>query len=156
MKMVINKKKMSKANMRRKSTAVSGPQEPNEHDSKLKRNSSFSDYDTDSKKDVGEESDTSDNKEKPKEPITLKKVIVRSLTASFLALLYLSIVYAGHFYCILAVILTQTELYREIVNVRYVEARERAMPKFRTLQWGWFFVAMVLVCKSFIYFLSFP
>ena len=39
--------------------------------------------------------------------------------------------------------LTQTELYRELVNVRYVEGRR--MPAFRTLQWSWFFVAMFFV-----------
>lgn len=38
-------------------------------------------------------------------------------------------------------------MYREIVNVRYVEAKERAMPGFRTIQWLWFAVSMVFVCK---------
>jgi phosphatidate cytidylyltransferase len=83
--------------------------------------------------------------EKPKDPITLNKILIRSATATALACLYMSIVNAGHFYCILAVALTQTQLYREIVNVRYVEARERAMPWFRSLQWSWFIGAMILV-----------
>jgi len=43
----------------------------------------------------------------PKEPVTLKKVIIRSVTATLLAALYLSLLYSGHFYCILAVALTQ-------------------------------------------------
>ena len=40
----------------------------------------------------------------------------------------------GHFYCILVGVMSQAELYRELVNVRYVEAKERKMPWFRTLQ----------------------
>lgn len=123
--------------------------EKEKDDSSLKRTSSFSDYDTDTAK----KEEDGNNESQPaitvkKEPITLKKVISRSITASFLAMLYLSIVWSGHFYCILAVILSQTELYREIVNVRYVEARQRAMPWFRTLQWGWFIIGMVFVCES--------
>ena len=87
--------------------------EKEKDDSSLKRTSSFSDYDTDNAKKEGEQ-DQDQNKEtnKPaitvkKEPITWKKVLSRSITASFLALLYLSIVWAGHFYCILAVIISQ-------------------------------------------------
>lgn len=52
---------------------------------------------------------------------------------------------AGHLYCILVGVITQFELYRELVNVRYVEAKERKMPWFRTLQWLWFLVAMIFV-----------
>jgi len=32
-----------------------------------------------------------------------------------------------------------------MVNIRYVEAKLRAMPLFRTLQWSWFAVAMTYV-----------
>jgi hypothetical protein len=78
-------------------------------------------------------------------PVDLKKVFIRSLTASTLALFFLGLLQAGHFYCILLGVLTQTELYRELVNVRYVEAKERSMPAFRTLQWSWFFAAMLFV-----------
>lgn len=34
------------------------------------------------------------------------------------------------------------ELFRELVNVRYVEAKAKSMPLFRTLQWSWFVLAM--------------
>jgi hypothetical protein len=146
-----------------------------EEQAKLKKRTEVTDYDTDGNKMQSSETDEPE-KEKPKEPMSLKKVLTRSATASVMALLYLSIIYAGHFYCMLAVILTQvrfpnhfinhfntfsmypifqTEIYREIVNVRYVEARERAMPWFRTLQWGWFLVAMVYVCKFFLLFFLF-
>ena len=45
--------------------------------------------------------------EKPKEPVTLKKVLTRTVTALFLTGLYLSLLQAGHLYCILAVVITQ-------------------------------------------------
>lgn len=77
-----------------------------ENNAKISRTSSFSDYDTDNQM-KSEEETMKNTTTKTKEPITLKKVISRSITASFLALLYLSIVWAGHFYCILAVALSQ-------------------------------------------------
>jgi response regulator of citrate/malate metabolism len=80
----------------------------------LNRDTSFSDYDerkdgnnSTSILDQTEIEDLSSTQQKPKEPITLKKVLIRSATACFLAILYMSIVNAGHFYCILAVALTQ-------------------------------------------------
>lgn len=87
----------------------------------LKRDSSFSDHDqnadgnvdsdTNAILDPSEIDEIDHNKremqEKPKDPITLQKVLIRSATATALACLYMSIVNAGHFYCILAVFLTQ-------------------------------------------------
>ena len=87
-------------------------------------------------------------KRKPQEtqPVTtLRKVGIRAATAFTLIGLYLLMLQAGHFYCILVAVFTQTELYRELVNIRYVEAQEREMPWFRTLQWSWFIVPMLLV-----------
>jgi phosphatidate cytidylyltransferase len=80
-----------------------------------------------------------------KEPVTFKKVMTRTITAVILTGFYLCMLQAGHFYCILVGVLTQAELYRELVNVRYVEAKERKMPWFRTLQWAWFVVPMFFV-----------
>jgi hypothetical protein len=87
----------------------------------LKRNSSFSDYDhsattpdsdgSGAALDNSEIEEINHNKremqEKPKDAITLKKILIRSATAIALACLYMSIVNAGHFYCILAVAVTQ-------------------------------------------------
>lgn len=85
----------------------------------IKRDSSFSDVDEKTSAnlvdgailDNSELEEIDQNKresqEKPKDPITLKKVLIRSATATALACLYMSIVNAGHFYCILAVALTQ-------------------------------------------------
>lgn len=39
----------------------------------------------------------------------------------------------------------QFECYRELVNIRYVEAKERKMPWFRTIQWAWFCIPMLMV-----------
>ena len=36
----------------------------------------------------------------------------------------------------------QTLVFRELVSVRYKEAKEKEIPWFRTLQWAWFCVAM--------------
>eukprot|EP01036_Dinobryon_divergens_P024374 gene24374-32819_t len=91
------------------------------------------------------ETSADDASKKKKEPTTWKKILTRTATAVVLIFLYLCLIMSGHLYCILAMVITQTELYREIVNVRYVEAKERAMPWFRTLQWGWFYVPMIFV-----------
>lgn len=88
---------------------------------------------------------------KKKEPITLKKVMIRTIAALFMCAFYLLILKAGHFYCIMLGVLTQFELYRELVNVRYVEAKLRTMPLFRTLQWSWFLVAMFAVYSETIH-----
>lgn len=89
-----------------------------------------------------------EEKDRPKaQQTTLRKVLTRTLTACVLIAFYMLVLRAGHFYCVLCVILTQIELFRELVNVRYVEAKEKQMPLFRSIQWGWFFVAMLYVCK---------
>jgi phosphatidate cytidylyltransferase len=45
----------------------------------------------------------------------------------------------------MSMVATQTECYRELVNIRYVAAKERAMPWFRTIQWAWFIVPMLQI-----------
>jgi hypothetical protein len=77
----------------------------------IKRDNSYSDTDNDEKERLNERLDSMDIvesvKAKAKEPVTLRKVLIRSITAILLALLYFSLLMAGHFYCILAVALTQ-------------------------------------------------
>lgn len=75
-------------------------------------------------------------------PVSRKSVIERTLTACIMTAAYMLMLMAGHFYCILVGVMTQVELFRELCNVRYIPAKERSMPYFRTLQWGWFFTAM--------------
>ena len=102
----------------------------------VNRVESFSDLDLD----VLDEGSTTVEK---KDPITLKKVLTRTVTAFILIGLYMGMLRAGHFYCILVTVLIQCELYRELVNIRYVAAKENEIPWFRTLQWAWFFVPMI-------------
>ena len=79
----------------------------------------------------------------PKEPISFKKVTTRVISACIMCIFFLVLVQSGHFYCIITGVLVQIELYRELVNVRYVEAKENKMPLFRSLQWAWFLWAMI-------------
>lgn len=116
----------------------------------------YSDLDTEDDGDCGSNTQASaavvkenDGKDKPKAPVTLQKVVVRSVTACAFMALYLGLLRMGHLYCIVSVMIVQAELYREFVNVRYVEAKERQMPWFRSLQWMWFVMGMTYVCKSF-------
>jgi hypothetical protein len=44
---------------------------------------------------------------KAKEPVTLQKVMVRSITATLLSLFYLGLLQTGHLYCILSIVLIQ-------------------------------------------------
>jgi phosphatidate cytidylyltransferase len=100
----------------------------------------------------GDDDDEEDLPEPPpapssvkKEPVTFRKVMTRSITGSAMIIFYLLMLRAGHFYCILVGVVTQFELFRELVNVRYVAAKEKRMPWFRTLQWGWFVTAMLWI-----------
>lgn len=69
--------------------------------SALKRMPSFSE----------EESEGEANRklEKPKEPVTLQKVFVRTATAVVCSLLYLGLLQTGHLYCIISIMLVQVQ-----------------------------------------------
>lgn len=115
------------------------------HRSPKKVSSQVSISDADDSVDDSENEKAKIAKANPKEPVSLEKVLTRSLAACVMfAALYMT-VYAGHFYCICLTVVIQIELYRELVNVRYVEAKQRAMPWFRSLQWAWFYVAMLTI-----------
>lgn len=55
---------------------------------------------------------------------------------------FFGLVYLGHPYLVLLVVFLQVGLFRELVNAAYVEAQERDIPLFRTLQWCMFALAM--------------
>jgi phosphatidate cytidylyltransferase len=82
----------------------------------------------------------------PKES-SLKKILIRTVLGFCMTGYYLSMLRGGHMYCILTGVLTQAELFRELVNVRYRTAQEKEVPLFRTVQWIWFFLAMISICK---------
>lgn len=107
------------------------------------RDSSYSDVDRES--DLDQVEDAGQDTPKPREPISAKKVITRTITACVLTGLYMSLLYTGHLYIIIVMMLVQTGCYRELVNIRYVEAKERNTPWFRTLQYAWFFVPMMYI-----------
>lgn len=98
----------------------------------------------------GNESATSvDEEEKfdmtPPKPVSRKSVIVRTITALLMIGVFMTLLMAGHFYCIMAGVLLQCGLFRELVNVRYIPAMNGRMPWFRSLQWSWFCVSMFWV-----------
>lgn len=72
----------------------------------------------------------------------MQKIITRTIAGCVMAIIFALILRGGALYCILFGIVTQIELFRELVNVRYVEAKAKHMPLFRTLQWSWFVLAM--------------
>ncbi|ETV97666.1 hypothetical protein, variant [Aphanomyces invadans] len=53
------------------------------------------------------------------------------------------IIYGGHLYVTLLVVILQTLIFRELVNVRYRAAAEKNIPWFRSIQWCWFGVALL-------------
>ncbi|KAL4086652.1 hypothetical protein PRIC1_013714 [Phytophthora ramorum] len=55
---------------------------------------------------------------------------------------FIAILYGGHMYAWGLVVLLQTLLFRELVNVRYRAAAEKNIPWFRSVQWMWFVVAL--------------
>ena len=71
-----------------------------------------------------------------------KKVITRTIMAFAMIGIYMAMITSAHIYCILFGVLIQFELFRELVNVRYIRARERDIPLFRSLQWAYFLLAM--------------
>ena len=92
-----------------------------------------------------EEEITTQEKVATRAPSTLRKILTRTLFGWLLIGLYLLILRAGHLYCIISVIICQIECFRELVNVRYVDAKELRLPLFRTTQWSWFLVALLYV-----------
>jgi len=78
---------------------------------------------------------------------------VRARAGMAMMFAFCSIVWAGHMYVWILVMLLQALAFREVVNVRYREYKSRMdvqMPLFRTLQWCWYAVAMVFVYGDFI------
>lgn len=71
-----------------------------------------------------------------------RKVGIRCIAGLVMLGVYFSFFWAGHIACLAMIGGLQVMLFRELVNVRYVHAKGRKVPLFRTLQWLWFAVAM--------------
>jgi len=79
------------------------------------------------------------------------KKLKNRLIYGFLMLgLILTIIYAGHLYAMVFVMLLQAIVYRELVNVRYKAGIEKDIPHFRTLQWCWFLIAFLYAYGDFL------
>jgi len=100
------------------------------------RGSSFSDLDNEddaSRKNNSIELVDAVSKDKPKEPVTLKKVLTRSTTAVVAFSLYLALLSAGHLYCIIALMLVQVfisfsfdlNVLNELLHVNRLKCIER-------------------------------
>ena len=87
------------------------------------------------------QNETSEGKAKPAQT-KLSKLITRCVSGLLMFVLFAAIVYLGHLTIAGTMITLQIFTFSELVNLRYVKAKEKNMPFFRTLQWLWFAVAM--------------
>ncbi|KYQ91467.1 CDP-diacylglycerol synthase [Tieghemostelium lacteum] len=78
-----------------------------------------------------------------------KKLIVRSIIGAFMIAFFALILNTDHFVVSLFVIAIQLLVFKEMISVRYLEAKEKKIPRFRTL--NWFFLL-----SSFFYFYAKP
>ncbi|CAK4614907.1 hypothetical protein LEN26_006415 [Aphanomyces euteiches] len=70
--------------------------------------------------------------------------IIKRVVAGFSMIgLFCLIMYGGHLYVTLLVVVLQTLIFRELVNVRYRANAEKNIPWFRSIQWCWFAVALL-------------
>ena len=81
---------------------------------------------------VKEVSNEEDEKEKEKKKSDKNNRLIFGALGIFLIL---SIVYLGHTAVALSLFAAQVEIFRELMNVRYKEAREKEIPWFRTINW---------------------
>jgi phosphatidate cytidylyltransferase len=75
----------------------------------------------------------------------LKKFAVRAFFAFIMCNCLFFLVWAGHLYLSIAIIVLQGMAFRELVDVRYAKYKDQSVveiPLFRTLQWLWFLVAV--------------
>eukprot|EP01012_Entosiphon_sulcatum_P026468 TRINITY_DN3192_c0_g1_i1.p1 TRINITY_DN3192_c0_g1~~TRINITY_DN3192_c0_g1_i1.p1 ORF type:complete len:434 (+),score=85.60 TRINITY_DN3192_c0_g1_i1:665-1966(+) len=68
----------------------------------------------------------------------LGKVITRSVYGGLMILGFAGILYLGHLYVCVLVLLLQCVLFWELLNVRYKAEKAKQVPLFRTIQWLWF------------------
>jgi len=71
-----------------------------------------------------------------------KKILTRVIFSLAMIFGFLGIVWLGHPYLVLTIVLIQAGLFKELVDVRYRAKAEKHVPLFRTLQWSMFALAM--------------
>jgi len=81
-----------------------------------------------------------------------RKILTRAITAIIMMGSFLFIVfYLGHLWVCALIVVLQTMIFKELVALRYERVKtetEGEVRWFRTIQWGWFFVAMVYAYGS--------
>lgn len=89
---------------------------------------------------MGSVASTDDGKQKPS---ILKKMAKRTVVAliGLYICLWLIFTYEHMAWCTM-ICCIQLFVFRELVNLRYNQAREKEIPMFRTIQWFWFLAAM--------------
>ena len=83
----------------------------------------------------------------------MKSFLTRMVAGLVMFGFLLAILWAGHVYTTLLIVLMQTMSFRELLVVRYQEYKAQAelsMPLFRSLQWGWFYTALFYVYSDFL------
>ncbi|KAL7558020.1 hypothetical protein ACA910_005500 [Epithemia clementina (nom. ined.)] len=89
-----------------------------------------------------------------KKELTLRRFLLRLSIGSVLFSSFCGIVYLGHLYICLLVVLIETVLFYELVRVRYFafypHIKDNTIPLFRTTQWMWFFTAMIYTYGDFL------
>ena len=73
----------------------------------------------------------------------LKKVCRRLVFGTLLMVATSRVIIQGHLATLCLVLIVQTLMFRELVNVRYSQRRVKDLPLFRTTQWGWFVTCMI-------------
>jgi len=87
-------------------------------------------------------------KEQPKES-TLRKMITRTIWGSLMMIVFSLIMFSDHTVACVLVIVIQVIMFKELMSVRYTEAKEKNLKGFRTLHW-------YILFSSFFYFYGQP
>mmetsp|Transcript_14286 Transcript_14286/g.21153 ORF Transcript_14286/g.21153 Transcript_14286/m.21153 type:complete len:473 (+) Transcript_14286:73-1491(+) len=81
----------------------------------------------------------------------VKKIITRILFGFVMMLAFGIIIWSGHLYVCMLVLFLQCMVFNEMVSVRYNLAKDKAIPLFRTLQYGWFAIAVFYIYGDFLH-----
>ena len=74
-----------------------------------------------------------------------RKFFTRSVWGSLMIIVFAAILYLGHAFVSLFVMLIQVMVFKEMIAVRYIEAKERKISGFRTLHWFILFATLFYV-----------
>jgi hypothetical protein len=82
----------------------------------------------------------SENKEPPKSDKELaqekyRKLVTRSFWGAIMISSFSGILYSNHYLVCFFVVILQAIVFREMINVRYTEAKEKNLKGFRTVHW---------------------